>query len=335
MPINTFNNSADFMESDLLPEMSVIEEIPQDILDELPTDSLDELPINDPALVAPTPTPDEAAISPTNQEIQEVKTENDTPIVIPGSGTLNSLVLTEILPNPALPDLDSVAEYVEIYNQGAVSVDLSGYVLYSGSNLTYQAALSGLLAAGEYRAFEAAQFRMALGNSTGKVELRYGQEVIDTMPTYSNAPEGIAWALIESAWQWTASPTKSAENVLTVVESQKNSATSTKSTPTQKPKTTTSKSTAKTSSKSSAKSPTKTASKATNKNTESASSNAQEIYEEPAATNTKNVAVLAGVGGLAILYGLYEYRHDLANRIKRCRDYFSARRKNRGIFMRR
>lgn len=335
MPINTSNNNADFIESDALPEIAVIEEILPDILDDLPAESPDELQYNDPVLVTPTPTLQEVVTLPTNQDVQVEVPENNTQVTAPGSDTLHSLVLTEVLPNPALPELDSVAEYVEIFNQGTASIDLSGYALFSGSSLTYHAALSGSLAAGEYRSFEAAQFRMALGNTTGRVELRFGQEIVDTVPTYSNAAEGVAWALIESVWQWTASPTKSAKNILTVIESQKSFATITKPTPTQKPKTTTPKATAKSSSKTTAKNPPKSATKSANKSTDSANSSAQEIYEEPAATNTKNVALLAGVGALAILYGLYEYRHDIANRIKRCRDYFSARRRNRGIIMRR
>jgi hypothetical protein len=39
--------------------------------------------------------------------------------------------------------------------------------------------------------------------------------------------------------------------------------------------------------------------------------------------------VLAGVGGLAVAYAIYEYRHDLANRLFQLRGYFAARRSHR------
>ena len=49
--------------------------------------------------------------------------------------------------------------------------------------------------------------------------------------------------------------------------------------------------------------------------------------EEPAATI--HPLVLAGVGGSAVAYAAYEYRHDMANRLEQFRRYFRVRREAR------
>lgn len=328
MPIYSGNNANDFTESSMLPELT-----------------------STPDVVVPTPSPVETTESNANQE--EVSEVPQTPEVTPSEESpisdeppaptalpelapqddprvvSSALRITELLPNPALPALDSEAEFVELFNSGSQTIQLEGYTLYTGSGLTFKAPLIGDILPGAYRSFAATEYRQALGNSTGRAELRFGDTIIDTSPAYNAAAEGVAWALIDGVWQWTATPTPAGENILNLVAA-KSTSVAAKASPTPKSKSTTVKSTAKTGAKTTKTAATKTATSKASKTSETDNNGSQEVYEEPAASANRNIALLAGVGGLAILYGIYEYRHDLSNRIKRCRDYFSARR-SRGV----
>ena len=335
MPVDTDNNAADFTEQSQLPELIAEEVLPTEAVpDPTPTEAVDVV-TDGPSLPSPEDTtpellPVQPTVLPTPDPL-EIETPPAETAVTTTAPNGEGIIITELLPNPALPDVDSQAEFVEIYNASDSTLSLQGYTLLSGSNLTYSAELSGVILPHAYMVLYAAHTRMTLGNSTGRVELRKSSSVIDTVPVYGVAAEGVAWALINGSWQWTQSPTPGAQNVLTVAEvKQATTASAPKSSPTPKSKPTATKAPAKATKTSTAK----TAAKTT-KTTESSNGVAQEVYQEPASQTGRNVVLLASVGGIAILYGLYEYRQDLAHHYHRLKRYYTTRRGSRRSFTRR
>lgn len=122
---------------------------------------------------------------------------------------------------------------------------------------------------------------------------------------YGGAKDGLAWALAKGSWYWTAKTTPNSPNVIN------QTATATK--------------TIKTTSAQSAAAAVKGA--ATSKSplqkgmTASASA--------AVAPAPIHAGVLAAVAALAVGYGVYEYRHDLANHFHQFRQHRAARRKAR------
>lgn len=211
------------------------------------------------------------------------------------------VIITELLPNPASPVADSVGEYVELHNSSVQPISLRGYKILTGNSLTYSYVFKDQqLAPGEYKSFYATETHAALSNSGGKVQLQAPDgAVVDETDSYTAAPEGQAWALDGISWQWTSIPTPNAQNmVVTPTESSPSKVIKKPSTKLAK-KPSTKKATAKV----------KAASTVTPK---------KAVPTGPTPT-PMHATVLAGVGGLAVLYGVYEYRQDIATAIRKLR----------------
>ncbi len=246
----------------------------------------------------------------------------------PQNGSSNgplALVLTELLPNPASPQTDESDEYIELYNPNSTPFNLKGYTLETGETTLHDFTFTGdtVLAPNSYQPFYSVETRLSLSNIGGQARLldTKGTKVSETS-VYSNASDGMAWALdeVDGTWKWTTASTPGAANLILVaavatkkvvvraaaVKSIKKTAvkgvstTKTKKAPTvKKPK---------------AKSKAKLA-----KSTVTANSAAR----APAPIHP---GLLAAVAALAVGYGVYEYRHDLANRIYQFRTNRAARR---------
>lgn len=231
------------------------------------------------------------------------------PVIISTSASANMPVadagliapqLSEILPNPAPPLSDATDEFVELYNPNDAQFDLSGFSLQAGINTTHNYIFpSGqfILQPHEFKAFYAPQTGLALSNESGQVKLLDpAGNVLAQSDIYTTAKDGYARVYANGSWQWTTTPTPSAANTITAPPAPK-------------------KSTA-------ASGPTKTASKTAVKGAKTtAKPKTSNGSIPPAITTASNLhpLVLAGVGTLALLYALYEYRHDLANTFHRLR----------------
>jgi len=125
------------------------------------------------------------------------------------------LFVTELLPNAIGADTGN--EFIEIYNPNDEPVELSAYKLYVGTNLegTYDFPIGVLLPSQSYRSFTNSEIAFTLVNSSGKVALKTqdGRAVFET-PMYSDLEEGVSWAFIGEAWEYTYAPTPGSENVL-------------------------------------------------------------------------------------------------------------------------
>jgi hypothetical protein len=151
---------------------------------------------------------------------------------------------------------------------------------------------------------------LSLSNGGGLVQLLDPSgNVLDQSDNYSTAKDGYAWVNAGGAWQWTIKPTPGAVNILVSPPALKTSV--------KAAKTTAASSKAGSKSKTTTKKIKTTAAKSTQpaNNFTTASSNATQVHP----------AVLAGIGAAALLYAIYEYRHDLANTIYKFRRNRKAR----------
>jgi hypothetical protein len=227
---------------------------------------------------------------------------------IPRNVGLSAPTLSEVLPNPTGTGNDGTDEFVEIYNANDISFDLSGYSLQTGltSLHTVNFPDGTTLAAKSFTAFYAAELPLSLSNSAGQVVLLDPSGLsISQTDSYGTTKDGQAWALANGKWYWTTSPTPGAANVIVLPPV---------STKAVKTKTKASPASAKLTTK-------KVAPKA---GTVLAATSTKPLQRVPIHTG-----VLALVAGGALLYGAYEYRTDLGNRIHQLRSYFSARRARR------
>ena len=214
--------------------------------------------------------------------------------------------ITELLPNPAGTGNDSTDEFIELYNPNPVSFDLSGFSLQSGTTslhtFTFPAGTS--LPAQSFTAFYSKITSLSLSNTSGQVKLLdpFGSSIASSEP-YAAANDGQTWALAKGKWYWTTSPTPDKANVIHQPAAKKSSAKAAAS----KSKTTVG-----------------TAGKV-----KAASSGAGASSRDEPTNNPIHLRTLALVAAAALLYGAYEYRADLANRIYQLRRYVGGRYANR------
>lgn len=226
---------------------------------------------------------------------------------------LKAVQVSEVLPNPASPQTDADDEFIELYNPNSAVFDLSGFKLQIGSitsstTHTYTFPNGTLIAPQGFKAYMSSDTHLSLNNSGGQVWLLDPLDAaVSQSDTYGTAKDGYAWMKTTSGWQWTTQPTPGKTNVLA-----KPAQSGTNSTKT---------ATAKGRTVSAIKGASTSAASGSNSNAAFATAN----QVTPIHTWT-----LALVACAALLYGAYEYRHDLANRIYQFRSNRAARRSARG-----
>lgn len=243
------------------------------------------------------------------------------PMLPPADVGLMAPQMSELLPNPAAPATDAADEYVELYNPNEALFDLSGFMLRTGLNGTYSYAFPDgtTLPPRGFVRFAAKDTKLVLSNTTGKAILLdpFGT-VIAESGIYGKAAAGQAWIFADNTWQWTAEPTPQAANVRLVPPVAGAGQTAVKA---------------------AAAAPKKAAaSKAAPKAVKTAKTTAPKVIQAASPAAPKQVAaatesqsgllhpgVLAVAAVLAILYGAYEYRHDMAHKIRQFRTNRAAR----------
>ena len=202
------------------------------------------------------------------------------------------LEISELLPNAKKPQTDANDEFVELYNPNKQTVDLSGYVIVTGTKDNHKYVIkNGSIQPGAYKAFYRPQTNLTLSNTDGRAKLLAPDgSTLDTTGSYAKAPDGQSWIYAQGKWQWTTIPTPGKANILTapVVLSDKT---------------------------------------ATNRSAAATANNPKGPGSSSGTSKPNlNGLILAEVGSAALLYGLYEYRHDLANTVHRIRRHREARR---------
>ncbi len=237
---------------------------------------------------------------------------------LPQTMQSRDIEISEVLPNPAPPATDEADEFIELHNISSAVVNLKDYTLQSGNNFTYSYIFPDHeLKPDAYEIFTVLTTHLLLSNSGGRSRLLSPTgEVVSQTETYGAAPAGKAWALIDDVWQWTDTVTPGAANVAsTTVGSTKTS--------TSVPKT--SKTTKKAAPTAPKKTPTKAKATSTAKKSNTTTNKKGAASGAPAAAKL-HPFILAGVGVSTVLYGLYEYRQDISNTMRRLRGNRSFRR---------
>lgn len=216
---------------------------------------------------------------------------------------LKSPQMSEIFPNPASPKTDADDEFVELYNPNNKPFDLTGFTIQTGSTTSstrrnFELPKGTLIPAKSFKALYSKQTGLQINNTGGQVWLLdpFGTVIAKTDP-YSKPKEGAAWATARGKWYFTVTPTPGAANRINepAVKSAK-----------------TSSSVAKTSQGT----PVTAVAASNNVSSAKNASYGGGNTEPKAAIHPLTLAVVIG---LALLYGAYEYRHDLANRINQLR----------------
>lgn len=299
--IDTNDNASDFTAA----EPSPTGYIPL-IVDTEPDQPEDTSATDDPAEQPPTITNQDTEVTAGDLESSQ-------------SATI-ALQITELLPNPASPQTDAQDEFIELYNPTDQIVSLAGYKLQTG--LTYNHSFTftdQALAPFSYQAFYSGETGATLANSGGKVRLiAPSGEVISQTTEYTAAADGRAWVWDGSSWQWTTTPSPSALNIITtpIAAAKKVAASKTSTAKKKATKTSTSKTPKAKTTKAKAVKGAKT--NTTGMTTDDSSDEGGSKGIQP--------WLLAGVAGLAVLYGAYEYRSDLANFVRKLRFYRKNRR---------
>lgn len=220
-----------------------------------------------------------------------------------GNIGLKAPSITELLPNPSGTGNDDTDEYIELHNSNAKVFDLSGFKLQTGTstfrNFTFPTGTT--IPPQSFMAFHSDKTGLTLSNSGSQVKLLdpFGNS-ISTSGMYGTAKDGQAWAQAKGKWYWTSELTPGKANVI-------------------KQPTTTKKGSTKKSTSKSKKNTANTATKLSSSNQP----------DDEAGLTPIHPLMLAIVGGLALLYGAYEYRADLANRIHELKRNVTARRSSR------
>jgi hypothetical protein len=207
--------------------------------------------------------------------------------------------ISEVLPNPAPPQSDAEDEFIELYNSNGKDFDLSGFVLQSGTTSLHKYTFPDgtIIGPKQFKAFYAGDTNLSLSNTSGQVSLLDPTEnVLSQTDQYGMAKDGYAWVSADGLWQWTTIPTPDSINKISAPA-------------------------VKSSAKASA-----TAKKGSSHSTPAAASSSASGPSGGTPVSSLHPAVLAGIGSLAVVYGLYEYRNDLANQLYRLRRYREARR---------
>jgi hypothetical protein len=230
----------------------------------------------------------------------------DSGMAIPDSDAgLAAPQISEVLPNPAAPQTDADDEFIELYNSNDKVFDLSGFSLQAGTTTVHKYTFpdGASVGAHQFLAFYSSDTGLSLSNSDGRVKfLDPGGNVLGQTDQYGTAKDGYAWVSAGGLWQWTTTATPNAVNIIAAPPAAK---------------TASAKSTASASKKTAKSSKTKAGALPN-------SSGSLPSGGTPA--GSLHPAVLAGIGSLAVVYALYEYRNDLANQLYKLRRYREARR---------
>jgi hypothetical protein len=296
-----------------------------------PTDVVQpSLPVHtcdpNPPAVPPEPEPSEPPSPPADTGSGGTDT-GTPPADLPAEPTpLLPVQITEVLPNPAAPQTDDHDEFIELFNPNTTPYDLSGFILETGEATKHRYTLPAgtILGAQQYGVWYSAETGLSLSNAGSRVSLLDTTNVvIATSEGYVAAPDGQSWALSGGMWQWTTMITAGLQNVITVPQlAAKKPAAEPKP---KKPAAV----------KAATVKQTKTTTKAAKDPKPVKTPPAQLAAASEPARSPLHMGVLATIGVIAVLYGLYEYRHDITNKLLRLRGNRINRGKNRAPVTRR
>lgn len=171
---------------------------------------------NDPAIEDDTNSSSATSTEEVIEEENETTTEeNSSPTNNTSSGSVTNyqVIVSELYPNP--PGSDD-GEWVEIYNNGSSSVNLSGFSFQDNSQSVYKITAETIIQPGSYFVLHRATSRIALNNTGGDTLKIFSPEnqLLDSAVYADSAREGYSYAKINGSWRWTSTPTPGTANVM-------------------------------------------------------------------------------------------------------------------------
>ncbi len=151
------------------------------------------------------------APTPTGGDLQPAETPPD-----PEPMAYLPITITELLPDPASPQLDSQDEFIELYNPNDELVQLKNYVLQAGLKYQYTYVLPAFeIEPQSYLVLYSAETKLVLSNTSSQVRLSDpAGKVLSETSIYKDVKAGKTWALIGDVWQITSEPTPGKINIL-------------------------------------------------------------------------------------------------------------------------
>lgn len=126
----------------------------------------------------------------------------------------DKIIINELLINPEDSDADN--EFVELYNDSDVQIDLSGWVLedIQGSTKKFTIPQGTIINAREYKVFYSGETRLVFNNSGDGVKLFWPVGgLADSTPANSGrADDGMSYARDIDSWLWSLTPTPGEKN---------------------------------------------------------------------------------------------------------------------------
>lgn len=227
----------------------------------------------------------------------------------PPDPTYLKIEITELFTDPVSPQSDEEDEYIELFNPNSEEVNLNGYKLESGMNFTYSYIIGEVkLQPGEYYAISRKDSKLTLSNTSSRARLLDPKgELVSESDPYDKSYQAQSWQLYGGTWQWSSVPTPSATNIQLAVGGATTTASKVSAKPAVKKVTAKKPSTKKATTK-------KASTKASTK--KDSGSNAF-TYVDDTGTTKLQPYIIWGGGALLFGYGLWEYRWDLLNLVKR------------------
>lgn len=148
-----------------------------------------------------------------DQENTENQSSNSSSHGSSQANNWSQIKISEILPNPVGSD---DGEWIEIYNQGSNTVDLSDFKLQDNSAGQYIIGQGLLLAGNSYLVLYKNQTKISLNNTGGDSVKIYSPDnnILGNIIYEASAPEGKSFALINGSFAWSPSPTPGQANIL-------------------------------------------------------------------------------------------------------------------------
>jgi hypothetical protein len=250
----------------------------------------------------------------------------ETPAIIVPTAYL-PVLLNELFIDPVSPQTDSQDEWVELYNPNDIAQDLSGYTIYTGETFSYHHtfAVGVSIPAYGYVVVTSGDTSLALANGAGAAKIVGPNNVVYDTTSYESAPAGQSWAKdTDGIFKWTTTTTNGTANVIYIPVPEVIEKAVTAAKKTTKAATTAVKVASPSTTKATV---TKVAAAKTTK--AKATTDTVEGVALVAAPSPLPIWLLAVLGILAVLYSIYEYRFELANKIYQFRQYRAHRQNNR------
>ena len=111
----------------------------------------------------------------------------------------SGVIISEVYPNPEGVDK---GEFIELYNSGSSTVDLSGWKIKNNSK-TFEILAGTIIDPGTFLVFYQNATKLVLNNTMGKIALLDRDANTVDLLKYEKAPSGESYSFYDGVWFWT------------------------------------------------------------------------------------------------------------------------------------